>query len=197
MPPEGNPIETSTMIALAGEVLSSNKYRVARDLTDVGRVGDDALLAEDEFSVVSVVAFETWPQLVESWAEAQADLVGLLSRRLARSAPKAWDGYLVLFCAGEPIDRHEMVEIERDTTRVRKIVATGSMLRTSADVARTLDLLLPLGLPALSEAAHDVLEGLPELLKEFADPASVRVVVDAFRAIEPPLDRLHSHRGGL
>ncbi|MBU0825477.1 MAG: hypothetical protein KKA44_02485 [Alphaproteobacteria bacterium] len=185
------------MIALAGEVLSSNKYRVARDLTDVGRVGDDALLAEDEFSVVSVVAFETWPQLVESWSEAQADLVELLSRRLARSAPKAWDGYLVLFCAGEPLDRHEMVEIERDTTRVRKIVATGSMLRTSADVARTLDLLLPLGLPASSEAARDVLEGLPDLLKDFAEPASVRVVVDAFRAIEPPLDRLHSHRGGL
>src|SRR5690606_7229189 len=115
------------------------------------------------------------------WLDAQADLVELLSRRLSRSAPKAWDGYLVLLCAGEPLDRQSIVQIERDTTRVRKIVATGDLLRTSNDVARVLDLLLPLKLPDDLSALEDILESLPELLAESANPAAVRTVINAFR----------------
>ena len=102
MSPDGFSLSASSMIALASETLSLNGYRVVRDMTDMKKLGDRALLAEDAYSVVSVVAFETWQQLEKDWVEAQADLVDLLGRRLSRSAPKAWDGYLVLLCAGEP-----------------------------------------------------------------------------------------------
>ncbi len=192
MSPDGASLTTSSMIALASEVLSANGYRVARDLTDMISIGEQALLAEDAYSVVSVVAFETWQQLETEWFVAQAELVDLLARRLTRSAPKAWDGYLVLLCAAEPLDRREVTKIERDTSRVRKIVATGGVLRASADVARVLDLLLPLELPPDLAALDDVLDGLPQLMKEVVDPAKMKIVVDAFRDAEPPLARLHA-----
>lgn len=184
------------MIALASETLSLNGYRVVRDMTDMKKLGDQALLAEDAYAVISVVAFETWQQLEKEWEEAQADLVDLLARRLSRSAPKAWDGYLVLLCAGEPSDRLDADRIERDTSRVRKIVATRGRLRTSADVTQVLDLLLPLELPDNLSALEDVLDALPELMENTVDRANLKIVVDAFRAGEPPLERLHESGGG-
>lgn len=196
MSPEGSSLSASSMIALASETLSLNGYRVVRDMTDIKKLGDQALLAEDAYSVISVVAFETWQQLEKDWAEAQADLVDLLARRLSRSAPKAWDGYLVLLCAGEPSDRLDADRIERDTSRVRKIVATGGRLRTSADVSRVLDLLLPLELPENLSALEDVLDALPELMENTVDGAKLKIVVDAFRNGEPPLERLHQSEGG-
>ena len=196
MSPDGSSLSASSMIALASETLSLNGYRVVRDMTEMTKFGDQALLAEDAYSVISVVAFETWQQLEKDWAEAQADLVDLLARRLSRSAPKAWDGYLVLLCAGEPEDSVDIDRIERDTTRVRKIVATGTRLRTSADVARVLDLLLPLELPNELSALEDVLEALPSLMEKTVDPAKLRIVIDAFREAEPPLERLHESGGG-
>ena len=196
MSPDGTSLSASSMIALASETLSLNGYRVVRDMTDMKKLGDQALLAEDAYSVISVVAFETWQQLEKDWAEAQADLVDLLARRLARSAPKAWDGYLVLLCAGEPSDRLDADRIERDTSRVRKIVATGGRLRASADVTRVLDLLLPLELPDNLSALEDVLDALPELMENTVDRAKLKIVVDAFRNGEPPLERLHQAGGG-
>lgn len=196
MSPDGFSLSASSMIALASETLSLNGYRVVRDMTDMKKLGDRALLAEDAYSVISVVAFETWQQLEKDWAEAQADLVDLLARRLSRSAPKAWDGYLVLLCAGEPSDRLDADRIERDTSRVRKIVATGSRLRTSADINRVLDLLLPLELPDNLSALEDVLDALPELMENTVDRAKLKIVIDAFRDGEPPLERLHESGGG-
>ena len=196
MSPDGSSLSASSMIALASETLSLNGYRVVRDMTDMMKLGDQALLAEDDYSVISVVAFETWQQLDKEWADAQADLVDLLARRLSRSAPKAWDGYLVLLCAGEPSDRLDADRIERDTSRVRKIVATGGKLRTSADVTRVLDLLLPLELPGNLSALEDVLDALPELMANTVEPAKLKIVIDAFRDGEPPLERLHESGGG-
>ncbi len=197
MSPDGSSLSASSMIALASETLSLNGFRVVRDMTDMKKLGDQALLAEDPYSVISIVAFETWQQLERDWTEAQADLVDLLGRRLSRSAPKAWDGYLVLLCAGEPSNRLDADRIERDTSRVRKIVATGSRLRTSADVTRALDLLLPLELPGNLSALEDVLDALPELMEKTVDRAKLKIVVDAFRDGEPPLERLHESGGGL
>ena len=196
MSPSGSSLSASSMIALASETLSQNGFRVVREMSDMKRLGDQALLAEDSYSVISVVAFETWQQVEKDWTEAQADLVDLLGRRLSRSAPKAWDGYLVLLCAGEPSDRLEADRIERDTSRVRKIVATGSQLRTSADVPRALDPLLPLELPANLSSLEDVLDALPDIMENTVERAKLKIVVDAFRDGEPPLERLHESAYG-
>lgn len=192
MQPNGTSLTTSELLALASAQLSSNGYRVVRDIAGTAHSADRGLLAEDATSVVSVIAFETWQQLETEWRDAQADLVDLLSRRLQRSAPKAWDGYLVLLCISPPTDHYAAARIERDTTRLRKIVAAGEMLRTIKDIETVLDVLTPLELPNAVAALDDVLEALPELIGGGIDPAAVKAVVDAYRDMEAPLERLHA-----
>jgi len=192
MQPDGAFLTTSELLALASAQLSSNDYRVVRDVRGTLHSAERGLLAEDASSVVSVVVFETWQQLESEWRDAQADLVDLMSRRLERSAPKAWDGYLVLLCASPQSDHHAVAQIERDTTRVRKIVATGDTLRTIKDIENVLDVLAPLELPNAVTAFEDVLEALPELIGDGIDPQAVKTVVDAFRNMEAPLERLHA-----
>jgi hypothetical protein len=180
------------LLTLANEQLSANGYRVVRDLSLSGLPSERALLAEDEYGVVAIVAYETWAQLATEWSEAQAELVGLLGRRLARSAPKAWDGYLVLLCTGFAPDAAAVSQIERDTTRIRKFVATAEMLKTTSDLTRILDIFMPLVVPESTVALTDVLDALPDLMGEQVDRSAVRTVIDAFRTMEPPLERLHA-----
>ena len=40
-------------------------------------------------------------------------------------------------------------------------------------------------------ALPDVLDTLPELLRDRVAPSAVKTVIEAFRAMEPPLQRLH------
>ena len=61
------------------------------------------------------------------WLQAQAALVDLISAFFHRSDAKAWEGYLVLLTPSVlPHDAAlEVTEIRRNTTHVRKLVATG------------------------------------------------------------------------
>jgi len=149
------------------------------------------LVAEDAYNIIAVTGFTTWAQLAIQWPDAQSALVGLIASRLSKSAPKAWDGYLVLICESSAPDSAEVTRIERDTTRVRKIVGTAETLHTTNDVLRLLDPFLPLPTDTGSEAFADILEMLPGLLQDEVAPEAVRTVVSAFRALEPPLERLH------
>ena len=191
MQSEKDILPLSVMMPLASEQLSANGYRVVRDLGFSALPGDRALLAEDEYGVLAVVGYETWAQLEAEWSDAQAELVELFSRRLARSAPKAWDGYLLLLCSGAAPDSRAISQIEQDTTRIRKIVATADTLRTTTDLTRILDLFMPLSIPKSTMALPDVLDTLPELLQDRVAPSAVKTVIEAFRAMEPPLQRLH------
>ncbi len=181
-------LSSPVLLALANEQLSANGYRVVRDLRLSALPSERALLAEDEYSVVAIVVYETWTQLASEWSEAQAELVGLLGRRLARSAPKAWDGYLVLLCTSFAPDAAAVSQIEQDTTRIRKFVATADMLKTTSDLTRILDIFIPLVVPESTVALTDVLDALPEQV----DRSAVLAVIDAFRTMEPPLERLHA-----
>jgi hypothetical protein len=194
LPDESN-ISALAIIAASRELLANNGFRIANDLQFDSLPATRALVAEDDYSVVTIVAYETFSELQSEWSSAQADLVTLLARRLARSAPKAWDGYLVLMSVGSSTDRSVISTIERDTTRVRKIVATGEMLRTTRDVARVLDPFLPLTLLEASAELPDVLATLPELLKNEVPVAATEAVIDAFRKLEPPLERIHALGG--
>ncbi len=191
MEPEQDILSLSVLMTLASEQLSANGYHVVRDLGFKSLPGDRALLAEDEYSVLAIVGYETWAQLEAEWSDAQAELVGLFSQRLARSAPKAWDGYLLLLCTGAAPDSIAISLIERDTTRIRKIVATADTLRTTTDLTRILDVFMPLSIPESTIALPDVLDALPELLRDRVAPSAVKTVIEAFRTMEPPLQRLH------
>jgi hypothetical protein len=184
-------LSTTVIIAAAREILANNGFLISSESGLTALQPGRSFLAEDEYSVIAIVAYDTWPDVQAEWADAQAELVTLLAKRLARSAPKAWDGYLVLFCAAPTSDKDGVSAIERDTTRVRKIVATGGALRTTADISRVLDPFLPLACPGTGAEIPDVLAMLPELLKTEVPIAATEAVVNAFRAMEPPLERLH------
>ncbi len=194
MPPEPSSHPLSSLVLLAAEQLAANGYRVVRDTAESTFPGDAALLAEDDYSVLAIVAFETWTQLEAEWPDAQAQLVDLLSRRLARSAPKAWDGYLLLLCGAPPLSPEAVAVIERDTNRLRKIVAPADRLRTTGDLTRFLEIFFPLSAPPEGTTYTDVLEALPDVVDSVASASALRVVIEAFRTMEPPLDRLHQWR---
>jgi hypothetical protein len=197
MPLDESPISALAVVAASRELLSKNGFRIASDLKLDSLPANRALVAEDDYSVIAIVVYESFSELQSEWSGAQADLVNLLAQRLARSAPKAWDGYLILMCVGSSTDRSAAAEIERDTIRVRKIVATGEMLRTTNDVARVLDPFLPLTLPEPGTELPDVLATLPELLRKEVPIAVTEAVIDAFRKLEPPLERIHTLGGDL
>ena len=192
MLPERGDLTSAIALSAAREVLIGNGFRVAGEVGITTLQTDRSLLAEDDYSVIALVAYETWSELQEDWANAQAELVSLLARRLARSAPKAWDGYLVLLCTSPATDAAAASQIERDTTRVRKIVAAGDTLRTTADIARILDPFMPLERPGVGPEPLNILESLPSLLKDDVPIAATQAVVTAFKTMEPPLERLHA-----
>ena len=156
-------------------------------------------LFEDEYGIVALHFFDTWTQLSENWTLAQGLIVDLISEHLSRPEPKAWEGYLVLLTTA-PItaaDRNNVVDIQYDTSRVRKLVVTGAELETLDDVRVALLPLLPLdvGTPATSQSG--LLDQLPEMLAgEGVSAEAVRVVVDAFTENASMLDRLHQYRVG-
>lgn len=188
MQPES--LSLSLVLALFEEQLGANGYETTRS-PPVEIPGDQCLVAEDPYNVIAITGFTTWAQLASQWPDAQSSLVELLASRLSKSAPKAWDGYLVLICESAAPNGSEVAKIERDTTRVRKIVGTSDTLHTTSDVLRLLDPFLPLPTDTGSDAFDDILELLPEIMRNEVAPEAVQEVINAFRALEPPLERLH------
>jgi hypothetical protein len=186
---EQSDLPLSVILKLAEDELRRNGFRVTRDVGFTALPIDRALLAEDDYSVIAIVGFDTWSQLEGGWPDAQAELVTLLGKRLARSAPKAWDAYLVLVCTSAAPDHASVSIIERDTTRVRKIVA--DTLRTTSDVAHLLDPFMPLALPDSSADLPDILAALPDLLRNDVPIQVTQAVIAAFRQKEPLLERLN------
>lgn len=188
MQPELLPL--SVVIALFEEQLAANGYDTTRSPA-VSFPGDQFVVAENPYNVVAVTGFATWAQLASQWFDSQSALVELLGSRLSKSDPKAWDGYLVLICESAAPSASDIAKIERDTTRVRKIVGTSDTLHATDDVMRLLDPFLPLPTDTGDQAFEDILELLPDILRDDVPPQAVQVVIDAFRALEPPLQRLH------
>lgn len=183
-------LSLSAILALFEEQLAANGYETTRSPPAL-MPSDQCVLAEDPYNVIAIIGFTTWAQLATQWPDAQSSLVELIASRLTKAAPKAWDGYLVLICESDAPDPSEIAKIERDTTRVRKIVGTSQTLRTTRDALRLLDPFLPLPSATGTEAFDDILEMLPDIMRDEVPPEAVKVVIEAFRGLEPPLERLH------
>ncbi|MDA1052172.1 MAG: hypothetical protein O3C40_17070 [Planctomycetota bacterium] len=156
-------------------------------------------LFEDAYSIVAVIAFPNWIELINGWIEAQASLVELMSEHLSRDEYKAWEGYLALLTPGlVPTAEQQQIErIRYDTGRVRKLISTGMQLREVSDVEDALLPLLPLQESMQDSSEDTVLSRLPELLQGPNLPSdSIRTVVDAFLKQEPLIESLHKHMGG-
>ena len=179
------------IIAAVTEALSSNGYR---EVAAPSTWPSDSRLYEDEYGIVALHVFDTWQALHAGWHLAQGELVELLSARLARPDPKAWEGYLLLFTIGSvPLEaRRDVSDLRYNTNRLRKLVATGDDLETVADVQTALLPLLPLELDTPSSSGSGLLARLPELLAaEGVEERVSRAAVSAFLHNESITEAIH------
>jgi hypothetical protein len=187
---------TTDLIAAASQVLLEGGYRqINGQFPEWGT--PTSRLFEDEYSVVGIAIFETCKELLQTWPDAQALLVDVISRHVGSQESKSWDGYLVLLTPGlAPSESAALEAVRYDTTRLRKLVATGDDLKLPTDVERVLRPLLPLRPERASLVQQSALDLLPRLLAAQQIPEEVtRVVVDAFRQQSPLLEQLHQQRG--
>ena len=157
-------LNPTTLLASSAEFLTEAGYRLvtSEDARD-WRTAHSRLF-EDPYSLVSVVVYDTWSELAEGWPDAQARLVDTMATRLRKTEPKTWDGYVVLLTPGYSGSNSRNVSLIRyDTTRVRKLVATGEDLKALGDVKRAILPLLPLSTVGL-EPFRDMLAVLKEAL---------------------------------
>jgi hypothetical protein len=154
-------------------------------------------LFENEYSIVGLVAFETCGDLLKSWPDVQGTLVDVISHYIGSQESKSWDGYLVLLTPGLVTSKVDAIEVVRyNTTRVRKLVATGDDLKLLADVTRVLRPLLPLQSERADLGLESVLDLLPKLLAADHIPENVtQLLVNAYKKQEPMLEQLHEKQG--
>jgi hypothetical protein len=189
-------LTTTDLIASASSVLVDGGYRLIS-----GRFPDwetpTSRLFEDEYSVVGITVFETCRELLQAWPSVQASLVEVISRHVGSQESKSWDGYLVLLTPGIAPSEAEAIEFVRyNTSRLRKLVATGDDLKLSSDVERVLRLLLPLYSEDISLRQNSALDLLPGLLAAQMIPENVtRILIDAFKKQAPLLEQLHQQEG--
>ena len=85
--------------------------------------------------------------------------------------------------------------VRYNTTRLRKLVATGDDLQRPTDVERVLRRLLPLSQESANLSQESALDLLPKLLADQGIPKeTTQLIVDAFRNQSPLLERLHKER---
>lgn len=175
------------------EVLLGSGFEVGPELHL--SAGSQVRCFEDPVSIVGIVQYQSWSELRDGWIEAQSVLVDLLSQRLDRSDPKSWEGYLVLLTLDQPTDPVQADDIRRDTTRLRKVVATGADMSQVSHVEDALLPVIPLLDGTLRSGSGSILDRLPELLQaKHIDPNLTRQVVQAFEQDRSVLEAVSTWR---
>lgn len=190
-------LTVTELLANATKTLETHGYkRVNLDLTESWQTSNVRLF-EDDYGIVAVVVYDTWGDLSANWVDAQASLVELVSKYTTSYDAKSWEGYLVLLTPS-PVakqGRLKLTEIRYDTSRVRKLVATGDDIKTLDDVRQVLLPLLPLQVETINEVGESVLNMLPKLLSNRGLPEkAVETVVDAFLEQRSIVQNLHKYR---
>lgn len=160
------------------------------------QAGTPIRVFEDAHSVLAVAVYDSWAILSDRWSSAQGVLVELMSAHFTRTEPKAWEGYLILLTTDDLVsDPLELDRIRRDTTRVRKIVATGDEVMSLSSVMDVLLPVLPLKLDAIAGTTEPILSRLPELLAPFGVARDLtQEVVEAFEHNRSPMEAVWSWR---
>jgi hypothetical protein len=189
------PLTTTDLIATAAEALANGGYQRITNRFPEWETTSTRLF-EDTYNVVGLVAFDTCGELLRTWSDLQGKLVDVISRHVGQGEAKAWDGYLVLLTHGlAPSSESEIEAVRYNTNRLRKLVATGEDIRTTADIGRILRPLLPLGSSEAKVGRTAVLDLLPNLLEgQGISSDTTRTLIDAFRDQASPLERLHRLR---
>jgi hypothetical protein len=187
-------LTATELLAAATDVLGKAGYKQVATRSSSGWPDRTSRLFEDSYGIVAVLVYETWSELAETWADAQAALVQTMSTYIRANEPKAWDGYLVLLTGGVSGDlvNSRADDIRRNTTRVRKLVGTGDEMRSLSDVEIVLLPLLPLDLGKTIANQAPILDLLPGILSRHGIPQDTsEVLIKAFRDQQPIMERLH------
>jgi hypothetical protein len=189
---------TTDLIAASTSVLEAGGYQPIREGFPDWNTTSTRLF-EDKYNVVGIAVFATTAELLQSWADLQGVLVDVISHYVGRTENKAWDGYLVLLTTAiAPESDYNIEYVRSDTTRLRKLVATGEDLASPGDVERLLRPLLPLRDQHGSVGQGTALDLLPQLLKEHGiDESTTKGLVKAFIQQEPLMEALHRVREDL
>jgi hypothetical protein len=188
---------SGTLLAAAGEVLQTHGYLAAKPEYLKNWTISNARVFEDAYGIVAIVVYETWQDLLSNWIDAQAALVDLISARVGRSKPKAWEGYLVLLSPSvmESGSESAAQSIRYDTSRVRKLIASGDEISGLGDVERVLLPVLPIKSGVAPDSEASVLDVLPEILVKKGIPSeAARSLIRAFSNQESLMDSLHAFR---
>lgn len=189
-------ITVSSLINEAERCLEEGGYKVSRDVVGLELPQDHVLLAEDHFGIVSVMVFETASELVSFWINAQDWFVHLLSQKLRKHDPKIWEGYLLLLTPtpASTESRHIIEDIEKDTSFIRKMVASGDDLQILGDIERFMLPLLPIKSVNITLDAESLLENLSQLLTaRDVDERVVEVLVRAFKQQDALLESIYHY----
>ena len=187
---------TSTeLIAAASQLLINGGYQQISHRFEKWDTSTSRLF-EDEYNVVGIGVFDTCGELLQAWPDLQGSLVDVISSQVGHEEGKSWDGYLVLLTPSVASSESAGLEAVRyNTTRLRKLVATGDDLQRPTDVERVLRRLLPLSQESANLSQESALDLLPKLLADQGIPKeTTQLIVDAFRNQSPLLERLHKER---
>lgn len=184
------------LIAASSNILEAGGYQPIRKGFPIWNT-TSARLFEDVYNVVGLAIFATCAELLRSWADLQGSLVDIISQHVKAGENKTWDGYLVLLTSGiAPSGDLDIQAIRHDTTRLRKLVATGEDLRSVIDVERLLRPLLPLDTGQDEIIRRSALEVLPDLLAERGITHNItRLLVKSFDEQMPLMEALHQLEG--
>jgi len=190
------PLTPTDLIAASSSVLQTGGYRLVEDGFPEWD-STSSRLFEDEYNVVGVAVFTTFTELLRSWTGLQGLLVDVISGKVGSTEGKAWDGYLVLLTGGmAPSAELDIEAIRYDTTRLRKLVATGEDLSGAGDVERLLRPLLPLHAGQGSAIQGSALDRLPDFLTEHdINRDTTTLLVKSFVDQEPLMEALHRRQG--
>jgi hypothetical protein len=187
-------LTATSLLAAAERALLDGGYRRVAESVLTAWPRDSVRVYEDPYCVAAVAVYETWAELSVGWVQLQEALVELISQFWSKSDAKAWDGYLVLLTPATPVNRLDAEAIRYNTSRVRKLLASGDDVRLLGDVTRVLAPLLPLE-PVPASHEESALALLPRLLGQRGiEENAVRALIEAFEQQTPLVERLHARR---
>ncbi|MHC2068138.1 hypothetical protein ACYFX5_11735 [Bremerella sp. T1] len=181
------------------DVLSRNDFSFVGDEQLVGFDSIYQRVFEDAYSVVAVVYFESWEDLKATWIEVQTSFVELISENFTRSDRKSWEAYLVLMSTDlvPSRDSTRAHDIRYNTSRVRKLLATGDQLRELRDVEACLLPLLPIRTQEGSIRSSNVLQQLPGLISgPELSRQQIQAIVDAYEQQASMLEAVYQLEDG-
>ena len=189
------PLTVTNLLAAVTDFLSRGRYQRIMHEETSGGWSSSSRLFEDSYGIVAVVVYDSWSEVAKAWAEDQERLVNLISSHMGEDDPKAWDGYLVLLTPGVlPSRADELLAttIRYNTSRVRKLVATGVDLRTLGQVEQVLRPLLPLDQADNAAESSNILSTLPDLLASRGiERSDTETLLDAFESQQSLMEALH------